>query len=76
MARNGKSVKAAQRQLPADEENASVEQVSQLFHVSVPTVWRWIAQDRIKSFKIGRRRLFNWGYLKSISNPSASGASR
>jgi excisionase family DNA binding protein len=77
MASKAKSVKASKRMLPADEENASVEDVSELFHVSIPTVWRWIAEDRIKSFKIGRRRLFNWGYLKSISNPAtASSGSR
>jgi len=60
-----KGVKSRSKSEPEfpKEGNASVAQAAKFFGVSRVSIWRYVAEGKLPSFKLGGRRLFKWSEL-------------
>jgi excisionase family DNA binding protein len=52
----------------ATGELLKISDISRIFQVSKPTIYEWIKQDRLPSFKIRSRRYFKRADIERIMN--------
>lgn len=55
-------------------ENMTCEEVADLFRVDVQTVRRWRREGKLSCAKVGRRLLFNRGYINQVVQKRGAGS--
>lgn len=45
-------------------------EVCEIFHISKPTIYDWLKQEKIKSIKIQSRRYFHWNDVEELIQQS------
>ncbi|MGH2648478.1 MAG: helix-turn-helix domain-containing protein [Ginsengibacter sp.] len=51
-----------------DKALLKVSDVCEIFQVSKPTLYEWLKQNKLKSFKVNSRRYFNRADIDSVIN--------
>jgi len=42
-----------------EQKFIDLKELSEMIHIAVPTLNKWVADGKIPSYKVGKRRLFN-----------------